>query len=104
MIITFSDNDIADFKQLRPLYKASCCCWLSFYAEGAEKPWIGDAYAQSGFQSGLETVPLAVVIAGYCHFLGQFQARSSTCIDISKKVLYQKSFHFTCKLLIVNEI
>ena len=33
---------------------------------------------QSGFQSELETAPLAAVSAGYCHFLGQFQAKSST--------------------------
>ena len=35
-------------------------------------------YCQSGFQSGLETAPLAAVSAGYCHFLGQFQAKSRT--------------------------
>ena len=34
--------------------------------------------AQSGFQSGLETAPLAAVCAGYCHFFGQFQAKSRT--------------------------
>ena len=28
---------------------------------------------QSGFQSGLETAPLAAVRAGYCHLFGQFQ-------------------------------
>ena len=33
---------------------------------------------QSGFQSGVETAPLAAVSAGYCHFLGQFQAKSRT--------------------------
>ena len=38
---------------------------------------------QSGFQSGLETAPLAAVSAGYCHFLGQFQAKSRTDRDIS---------------------
>ena len=32
--------------------------------------------SQRGFQSGLETPPLASVCAGYCHFLGQFQAKS----------------------------
>ena len=32
----------------------------------------------SDFQSELETAPLAAVSAGYCHFLGQFQGRSST--------------------------
>ena len=35
-------------------------------------------HKQSSFQSGLETAPLAAVIAGYCHFLGQFEVRSST--------------------------
>ena len=34
--------------------------------------------SQSGFQSGLETAPLAAVSAGYYHFLGQFQAKSRT--------------------------
>ena len=33
---------------------------------------------QSGFQSGLKTAPLVAVSAGYCHFLGQFQAKSRT--------------------------
>ena len=37
----------------------------------------------SGFQSGLETAPLAAVSAGYCHFLGQIQAKSRTDRDIS---------------------
>ena len=50
---------------------------------------------QSGFQSGPETAPLVTVSAGYCHFLSPSQATSSTCIDISKKVFHQKSFHFT---------
>ena len=63
-----------------------------------------DSDYQSGFQSGPETAPLAAVIAGYCHFLSPVQARSSTCIDISKKVLYQEFFHFTYKLFIFNEI
>ena len=35
-------------------------------------------FSQSGFQSGLETAPLAAVSAGYCHFFGQFQAKSRT--------------------------
>ena len=43
------------------------------------------------------------IIAGCCHFLGQFQARSSTLIDILKKVLYQKYFNFIYKLCIFNE-
>ena len=40
--------------------------------------WQQFLQEQNGFQSGLETAPLAAVIAGYYHFLGQFQARSST--------------------------
>ena len=61
-------------------------------------------FDQCGSQSGPETAPLVAISAGYCHFLSPIQARSKTCIDISKKVLYQKSFHFTYKLLIFNKI
>ena len=53
---------------------------------------------QSGCQSELERAPLMAVIAGYCHFLGQIQVRSSTEIDILKKVLYQEYFHFLYRL------
>ena len=35
-----------------------------------------DAGNQSGFQSGLETVPLAAVSARYCQSVGHFTAKS----------------------------
>ena len=66
--------------------------------------WYTHGFEQSGFQSGPETAPLAAVSAGYCYFLSPVQARSSTCIDISKKVLYQEFFHFTYKSFIFNKI
>ena len=45
--------------------------------ELAEKRELFDL-SQSGFQSELDRGPLVAVFAGYRHFLGQFQARSST--------------------------
>ena len=46
---TFGKNEIADFNQLRALYRESWCWWLSIYAHWAD---------QSGSQSEREAVLL----------------------------------------------
>ena len=51
-------------------------------------------FSQSGFQSGLETAPLAAVSAGYCHSSANFK------LEVELRYIFQKRF-FTKSLSIL---
>ena len=95
--MTYSPNNLNPFYQcVSTVLLHTSSCVIHFWIVAKVKNWI----YQSGFQSEPETAPLAAVIAGYCHFLSPVQARSSTCIDISKKVI-PKVFQFYKSLTLI---